>query len=588
MSRYGSSLRRAGSRFGYAGLLAVAFALVFGSSVFAQFARQTGAVGEFGTGYGNGYGTGYGWDGGDDYGYRYGFTGTYTVSSTTYDPYVMDGDATQIDPEDFGDDTVLGPYEIPFYFQFYGNYYDSLSISSNGFVTFSNDDDDGCCEGQVIPDMYSPNNLIAGSWSDYVYADDPEATVSYETFGSAPNRVFVIDFSDVAYISGDDSSTFQIWLKESDDSVEIHETHMDASMNDFDYVTVGVENASGTDATAVPGYNATSGGVLNEAAYLFEYTPGSRVATYTVDSPDEWGYGFGYGYLIDDGEGNSSWNSEESAFDIPSESIDQLVMAGIASVDYFVEESRYMTFSEEVWVTDGSHNEVDIDSGSTWTGAGGSVVDFGSLFMDSSVSTAGLSGTVRGKMEIGLPEDALEVTGGFGVYLHVSSALNGQELTVYQKQPGGEWEELTSCEVSDSFCSFPADSLGAFAATGGRVSGGGGGGSVVVYSQPVDDNGDDDSSSGSSGSSGSSDDTSTGDTTTGGSSGDETPSTEDLTPSSEGTTEDSEGRNVAEGSGETGPSPFDGATEDISTVRSGWFVRGYSSPVIYYVDTDNH
>ncbi len=47
-----------------------------------------------------------------------------------------------------------------------------------------------------------------------------------------------------------------------------------------------------------------------------------------------------------------------------------------------------------------------------------------------------------------------------------------------------------------------------------------------------------------------------------------------------------DGANVAPTTGETGPSPFDGTTEDISQVEAGQFIRSPSFNTVYYVTAD--
>lgn len=54
-----------------------------------------------------------------------------------------------------------------------------------------------------------------------------------------------------------------------------------------------------------------------------------------------------------------------------------------------------------------------------------------------------------------------------------------------------------------------------------------------------------------------------------------------------GITTDTEGRRWAPDSGATGPSPFDGSIEAISTVEAGWYIRGENYDTVYYVSGDD-
>ncbi len=76
------------------------------------------------------------------------------------------------------DDGVSQAISLGFDFYFYGNLYDSVYISQNGFISFTNNAN-GCCNGQPLPyftewteqnasyyQYYSVNNSIFAMWSD--------------------------------------------------------------------------------------------------------------------------------------------------------------------------------------------------------------------------------------------------------------------------------------------------------------------------------------------------------------------------------------------------------------------------------------
>ncbi len=116
-----------------------------------------------------------------------------------------------------GDDEVSGLISLGFNTNFYGTSYSQVRVSSNGFLTFDDDSNHGCCEGQLLPTSGSPANLVVGWWEDLRPASGGGAgTIKYETIGSAPNRKFVVEFNDVAHY-GDNNKrvTFQIVLKEN-------------------------------------------------------------------------------------------------------------------------------------------------------------------------------------------------------------------------------------------------------------------------------------------------------------------------------------------------------------------------------------
>ena len=121
------------------------------------------------------------------------------------------------------DDEVSAFIPIGFTFNFYGVAYTQVRVSSNGFITFNDDSNSGCCSGDPLPTAGSPDNIIAGLWDDL----NPPlgGTVHYETLGVAPNRQFIVQFTDVPSYKGDALHTFQYVLVEG--ANEIHVNYLD-------------------------------------------------------------------------------------------------------------------------------------------------------------------------------------------------------------------------------------------------------------------------------------------------------------------------------------------------------------------------
>ncbi|MBP6681072.1 MAG: hypothetical protein KA166_07770, partial [Saprospiraceae bacterium] len=164
-------------------------------------------------------------------------------------------------PEDITvyEDT-LEAVPIGFDFEFFGNPYDTAYISANGFITFDDAMDPGCCEGQSLPNPSSPNNLIAAAWTDaYGYFGEfPYYNIySYETVGDAPNRTFIVtfDFTDECYST---SYYGQIHLLESNHSIEIHTQNWADGSDPCNATTQGIENNTGTNSYYLAGRNANT------------------------------------------------------------------------------------------------------------------------------------------------------------------------------------------------------------------------------------------------------------------------------------------------------------------------------------------
>ena len=150
------------------------------------------------------------------------------------------------------DDQLSGGLPIGFTFNFYCVDYTTFYISSNGFLTFTGASGNGCCTGQTLPDAAAPNNLIAFAWEDL----NPSSggTITYATFGTAPNRTLVTSFNSVPHFGGANNVTVQVILYEGSNEIEIHSTSMP---NDGGGHTMGIENVDGTIAHVVTGRNST-------------------------------------------------------------------------------------------------------------------------------------------------------------------------------------------------------------------------------------------------------------------------------------------------------------------------------------------
>lgn len=164
------------------------------------------------------------------------------------------------------DDAMSTTLPIGFTFNFFGNNYTQFEISSNGFISFNlGAGASGCCSGQIIPNAATPNNLIAAVWDDLY---PPGAgQVGYSTFGVAPNRTLVVSWINTPFCCGSTPAvTSSIVLYETTNVIEIHS----ASVANASPATMGIENATGTAAYAVPGRNSATINVTNDGV---RFTP---------------------------------------------------------------------------------------------------------------------------------------------------------------------------------------------------------------------------------------------------------------------------------------------------------------------------
>ena len=164
----------------------------------------------------------------DEFGYV-----AYKINSNLRD---ISSDET---PVKLGDDQVSGAILIPFDFLFYGISYNEVFISSNGFITFSAGEPDGCCAGDSIPNTVRPNNLIAGFREDL---NPSGGGISYASIGEEGRREFVVSFTEVPHFDIGFPVTFQIILNEGSNDIELQ---YGMANSDGGTHSVGIEDADG-------------------------------------------------------------------------------------------------------------------------------------------------------------------------------------------------------------------------------------------------------------------------------------------------------------------------------------------------------
>jgi len=110
------------------------------------------------------------------------------------------------------DDASSGALPIGFTFNFFGNDYTELYTSSNGYLTFSSDNQTDWSNDN-IPSNTTPDNYIAPFWDDLTVLSSDKAKVYYKTIGTAPNHKMVVQFTNVYfYATNLPVGTFQVIL----------------------------------------------------------------------------------------------------------------------------------------------------------------------------------------------------------------------------------------------------------------------------------------------------------------------------------------------------------------------------------------
>lgn len=158
------------------------------------------------------------------------------------------------------DDDFTPPLPIGFSFNFFGNIYTDFHISSNGFLCFTAGTYNGCCSGATLPLADDIDNIIAWGWNDLYPPGN--GSITYETIGTAPNRMLLVSFNDIWHCcSGPAVNTSQVILYETTNIIEIHSAEI---TSDGSLCTQGIENIDGTIAYATPGRNSTTWTATND------------------------------------------------------------------------------------------------------------------------------------------------------------------------------------------------------------------------------------------------------------------------------------------------------------------------------------
>ena len=185
------------------------------------------------------------------------------------------------------DDIYSNALPIGFTFDFYGTPATGLVIGDNGNLSFNLSLASSADPWQISAPLLgntSVLNCICGAWCD-VYAL-AGGTITYSTIGVAPNRKFVVDYCHTDMYNPTDCPgqylTSQIILYETTNIIEVHiRNHTVCPGWNSGYAIVGVQNATGSAATAAPGRDFPSTWTATNEAWRF--TPTSSTS-YSVSS----------------------------------------------------------------------------------------------------------------------------------------------------------------------------------------------------------------------------------------------------------------------------------------------------------------
>ncbi len=165
----------------------------------------------------------------------------HACAPTAFDWVDADGQTALIGDE------VAGRLRLPFSFPFYGEEYSQVYVTENGYVNFLAPEA-GLFIPTGIPATSTPNAAIYALWMDLFITD--VGSIDYELVGTAPNRAFVIEYSDVRVLGAATLLDFEMKLWENG-TIDLLYGSNPANPGDGRNATVGIENATGTDALQI-------------------------------------------------------------------------------------------------------------------------------------------------------------------------------------------------------------------------------------------------------------------------------------------------------------------------------------------------
>ncbi len=146
----------------------------------------------------------------------------------------------------FGDD-VAGRLILPFPFPFYGESYQKAFLSSNGNLNFLEANADFI--PTAIPTALAPNAAIYAFWADLLINDD-DTSIDYGVVGDAPNRAFIVEYRHIQVLGSTAKLDVEIKLWENG-TIDLLYGSNPVNPGDGRLATVGIENATGTDALQI-------------------------------------------------------------------------------------------------------------------------------------------------------------------------------------------------------------------------------------------------------------------------------------------------------------------------------------------------
>lgn len=179
-----------------------------------------------------------------------------------------------------GDDVAV-QVDLPFPFTHYGETYNAAYITTNGYLNFLGRD--SFYSNVSIPNQAAPNAAIYPLWDD-LYIDE-DASVRTEVLGSAPDRQFVIEWRNAAFLMDTTKRVgFEVILQENGHILTQY-TNIDSDgLEQGNSATIGIENAEGSTAFQ---YSFEQPTLAEGLAVRYAMPPAGFIEGYVTDAVDD-------------------------------------------------------------------------------------------------------------------------------------------------------------------------------------------------------------------------------------------------------------------------------------------------------------
>lgn len=143
------------------------------------------------------------------------------------------------------DDVNYQNIPVGFDFNYAGNSFDSMVVSTNGYISFNNVN----LNSFIYAALSSNNNNIIAPFSTDLMHHLSNASLSYATIGNAPNRSCVIQWYHYSYFPNQGDVSFQIWLNETTNCIKfVYDAN---TYNSPHNVQIGLKGSTNLDFIAL-------------------------------------------------------------------------------------------------------------------------------------------------------------------------------------------------------------------------------------------------------------------------------------------------------------------------------------------------